>query len=301
MNNDLISKFLSFADVELGLSPNTRAAYKNDLERFDNWCRDLGVDPLSGDVNTLGSYMQSLSKADYATASVVRYMLSIQTFFAFLMERGVKDWRVNPVRNLDLPVVAHKLPDVLTKETMGRLLAAVDPRSRFALRDRTIIELFYASGLRVSELIDLELDHWYPRMNLVKIHGKGNKERIVPVHDSASAMLSKYIDEVRPELEAIVTARPHGRVDNVFLSRSGLKLTRMGVWLIVRAAAERAGIRPVHPHTLRHTFASHLLSGGADLRVIQEMLGHENVVTTQKYTHVDLDHLKKIHLLHPRQ
>jgi integrase/recombinase XerD len=298
MKLELITRFLTFATVELGLSPNTIRAYKNDLDMFADYSHDMGVDPLTASVDFMSTYLQALSKAKYASASVLRFMVALKVFYAYLHETGYV--ASNPVKALDLPRCEVKLPDVLTRETTTRLLSSVDPANRFAVRDTAMLELFYASGLRVSELIQCELQDWHPSLGLMKVHGKGSKDRVVPVHNTAGAALTRYIDGLRPELFAVESDR-HKPTAIIFLSRAGLPLTRIALWQIVRRAAAHAGIRPVHPHTLRHTFASHMLSGGADLRVIQDILGHENVTTTQRYTHVDLEHLKKIHRLHPRQ
>lgn len=298
-DREIIEDFVSYADNELGLSPATLSAYKSDLLIFAQFIADVGLNVLVADVHTVASYLQTLSRAGYASASVLRRMLSLQTFYGFVVEKGFA--KANPVRALDLPQVENKIPDVLSRELMGKLLASVDPADRFALRDTAILEVFYASGVRVSELIGLELEHWFPKLGLLKVHGKGSKDRIVPVHHEAGLALDAYLNGQRPYLAAVHTVAPKAVPRAIFLSRAGRPLTRMAVWQIVRRASDRALIRPIHPHTLRHTMASHLLSGGADLRVIQSILGHEDVTTTQRYTHVDLDHLKKIHKLHPRQ
>jgi integrase/recombinase XerD len=295
----LISSFIKFATDELGLSPLTLEAYENDLRRYSTYLADLGVAIVDADVNVASSYLQSLSKANYATASVLRFMLSVQTFYGYLLEKGLV--KLNPIRLLDLPVVVNKLPDVLSKGLVNQLIASVDTRDRFALRDTAILQMFYASGLRVSELVNLKLGDWYPRLGFLKLGGKGNKDRVVPMHPEAGAALEAYVETLRPKLVAVITAEKKDPTERTFLSRAGRPLTRIAVWQLVQRAAAKAGIRPIHPHTLRHTMASHLLSGGADLRVIQEILGHQDVATTQKYTHVDLEHLKKIHKLHPRQ
>lgn len=299
IDTGIIEQFLSFASIELGLSPNTIAAYKNDLQLYFDYCRDLGVSPTGESVDVVSAYLQHLSRQGYASATVIRYLLSLQTFYSFLLERKVVT--VNPVRLLDLPKQEQNIPDVLTRETMNKLIESIDPKDRFAVRDAAILELFYASGLRVSELIGLKLEDWHPTMRMLKVHGKGAKDRVVPVHVVATIALNLYITEQRPALLAVKSINPKPFTAVIFLSRAGRPLTRVALWQLVRRAAANAGVRPVHPHTLRHTFASHLLSGGADLRVIQEILGHEDVKTTQRYTHVDIEHLKNIHKKHPRQ
>lgn len=298
MNQSLINSFVNYACVELGLSSNTLTAYIHDITRFLEFCDDLGVDPLHAGIDVLSCYLQSLTRAGYASASIVRYMLSLQTFYGYLQDDKKID--SNPVRALDLPQVEQRLPDVLSRESMDKMFAGIDPTDRFAVRDRAILELFYASGLRVSELVELHIEDWHPTLALLKVRGKGAKDRVVPVHSVAGKLLDVYLRDHRPALAAVKCER--AKLSSVFfLSRAGLPLTRCAIWLLIRRISKRAGLNPVHPHTLRHTFASHLLSGGANLRVIQEILGHADVKTTQRYTHVDLEMLKRIHKLHPRQ
>jgi integrase/recombinase XerD len=203
---------------------------------------------------------------------------------------------------LEPPHHWKKLPDVLGREQMGALLKAVPEGQRLALRDRAIIELFYACGLRASELAELMLEDLHFDLGIVRVVGKGNKERIIPIGGPAIAAMERYLKEQRPVLAAVKTTRAKAHASRVFLTRSGGPMTRIVLWQLVRRTARRAGIRAIHPHTLRHTFATHLLSGGADLRVVQELLGHSNVATTQIYTHVDADRLKEVHRKHhPRK
>lgn len=297
-DQELMAQYLSFASVECGLSPNTLLAYENDLGIYLQFCRDMGIPPVAASVDLLATYLRSLTRVGYATSSVIRFMLSVQSFYSFLQDRRIV--AANPVRALDLPKAEEKLPDVLSREAMERLIAAVDPNSRLGLRDIAMLELFYASGIRVSELVGLRIEDWHPSMAMMKVSGKGSKDRVVPVHNTASDAIDRYLVQKRPILAAVKCER-RKETDVLFLSRSGLPLTRLALWQLLQHVSAKAGLRPVHPHTLRHSFASHMLSGGADLRVIQEILGHENVTTTQRYTQVDIDHLKRIHKLHPRQ
>ena len=219
-------------------------------------------------------------------------------FYKFAVSRGMAT--ANPTELLETPHTWKKLPDVLGREQTGALLAAVDPGHRLALRDRAILELFYACGLRASELAELRLENLHFEIGVIRVLGKGNKERIIPIGGPAMAALDSYLKELRPQLLAMRGGNG-AREHRVFLSRSGKGITRVVLWQFVRRMAVRAGLRAIHPHTLRHTFATHLLSGGADLRVVQELLGHSNVVTTQIYTHVDSDRLKEVHRkYHPR-
>lgn len=299
MTDDLIERFESFAIVELGLAPTTMSAYHADLAAYLVFIRDMGISPESASVDILSSYLQGLTKAGYAITSILRFMATLKTFYAFLRERGVI--QVNPVELLDLPKPTQTVPDVLSQDMMATLFVGADETDRYAVRDRAMLELFYASGIRVSELIGLHVDDWYPRLGVLKVNGKGSKERIVPVHNVAAKALADYIAGQRRRLVEVECIKVKHPTDIMFLSRAGRPLSRVAVWQIIRRLAAHAGIRPVHPHTLRHSFASHMLSGGADLRVIQEILGHADVQTTQRYTHVDLEHLRRIHKLHPRQ
>mgnify|MGYP001554807026 CR=1 FL=1 len=289
--DDLIGQFIRFADTELGLAPNTLIAYASDLLRFDKYLHDLGVTAAQADANTMANYLESQTRRGCSSASCARYLTSVREFYRFLGERGFYHGG-NPVSAIDLPHVVHRLPDVLSKPQMTQLLAA--PTGRFARRDKVILEILYAGGLRVSELCGLDVADWYPKMQMMQLRGKGGKGRAVPIHTVAADLLNAYLSGVRPDL-----ALPSSTM--MFPSRGGRRLTPMAVWNLVRRACSLAHVRPIHPHTLRHSFASHLLSGGADLRTIQELLGHSDLATTQIYTHVDLDRLKAIHKLHPRQ
>jgi len=190
---------------------------------------------------------------------------------------------------------------VLGREQIATLLKAVNPAHRLALRDQAILELFYACGLRASELAELQLTDLHLDLGVIRVLGKGMKERIVPIGGPAADALERYMKELRPQLLAVKTARAK-TTERVFVSRSGGGITRVVLWQLIVKLSQQAGMRKIHPHTLRHTFATHLLSGGADLRVVQELLGHADVGTTQIYTHVDADRLKAVHKKHhPRQ
>ena len=187
---------------------------------------------------------------------------------------------------------------MLSRDQINTLIAAVPPDHRLAIRDRAILELFYACGFRASELAELNLEDVHADLGVIRIFGKGRKERIVPVGGPAIRALNDYLQQLRPQLIAVKTTRSKAAANRIFLTRSGGPVTRIVLWQLVQKMSRRAGMRAIHPHTLRHTFATHLLSGGADLRIVQELLGHSNVATTQIYTHVDADRLKEVHRKH---
>ena len=297
-----IDQFLAFVELELGLAHNTVLAYRTDLIDFETFCGESGESLESATTETIGRYLEYLQATrKLAISSILRHVACLKMFYKFAVARGLA--KGNPTELLETPHHWKKLPDVLGRQQMEALLKAVDPAHRLALRDRAMLELFYACGLRASELAELRLDNLHLEVGVIRVLGKGNKERIIPIGGPAMAALETYIRELRPQLLAVqgkggAAANGGGRV---FLSRSGRGITRIVLWQFVRRMAVRAGLRAIHPHTLRHTFATHLLSGGADLRVVQELLGHSNVVTTQIYTHVDADRLKEVHRkYHPR-
>jgi integrase/recombinase XerD len=295
-----LDQFLSYIELELGLSPNTSAAYRTDMSDFAAFCEKVDTSLGKARTETIGRYLEYLqSERKLAIASILRHIATLKMFYRFATARGFA--KNNPTELLETPHHWKKLPDVLGREAMDALLAAAEEENRLALRDRAIIELFYACGLRASELAELTLEDLHFELGVIRVLGKGRKERIVPVGGPAIAAVEKYAKELRPTLIAVKTTRTKARQQHLFLTRSGGPMTRIVLWQLVQKLSRKAGIRAVHPHTLRHTFATHLLSGGADLRVVQELLGHSNVVTTQIYTHVDADRLKAVHKkFHPR-
>lgn len=300
----VIDDFLAYVDYELGLSPNTLQAYRGDLHMFGGFVNErLSGNMLNPPGGCVGSYLEYLSKERrFEIASMLRHVATLRMFYKFAVNR--KFTTVNPTEGMDAPHHWKKLPDVLTREQVNKLLAAVDPADPFALRDKAIVEVFYSSGLRASEMADLILQNVHLNLGVLRVLGKGRKERIVPIGGPASDAVDIYLTQLRPVLLA---TQGHGKFtgkggDRVFVSRAGGPMTRISLWQVLRRLSKKAGLPPIHPHTLRHTFATHLLSGGADLRVVQELLGHSNIVTTQIYTHVDQDRLKSVHRqFHPRQ
>jgi integrase/recombinase XerD len=298
---DAIDAFLQHLDMELGLSPHTLEAYGRDLRDFHAFCNSHNASLTSADPAILAQYLEHMRATQkLATSSVLRHVAALKMFFRFAKARGLA--QDNPTDLLETARPWQKLPDVLGREQITALLAAIPPDHRLALRDKAILELFYACGLRASELAELSLEDLHFDLGVIRVFGKGRKERIIPIGGPAVKAINAYLATLRPELITVKTTRAKAAHNRLFLTRSGGPMTRIVLWQLVQKTAKRAGIRKIHPHTLRHTFATHLLSNGADLRVVQELLGHSNVVTTQIYTHVDADRLKKVHRKHhPRQ
>jgi len=302
-SSEAASQFLLYLEMELGLSPNTLDAYTRDLRDFTGFCETIRTPTTHIDTPALAKYLQHL-QADkkLATSSVIRHIASLKMFFRFATARGYAP--ADPTKLLEPPHTWKKLPDVLGREQITALLATAgsEETNRYAKRDKAILELFYASGLRASELAELSLEDLHFDLGVIRILGKGQKERIVPVGHHAIDAINDYVNGLRPALIAVKTTRQKAGHSRLFLTRSGGPMTRIVLWQLVQKLSTRAGLRKIHPHTLRHTFATHLLSGGADLRIVQELLGHSNVATTQIYTHVDADRLKEVHKKHhPRQ
>ena len=296
-----IDQFLIHVELELGLAHNTVLAYRLDLVDFEAFCESVQRSIMTATAETVSGYLRFLQEErKLAIASILRHVACLKMFYRFAVARRMAD--ENPTEHLDPPHHWKKLPDVLGRAQMAALLGAVPAEHKLALRDIAILELFYACGLRASELAEMSLEDLHFDLGIIRVMGKGQKERIIPIGGPAQAAVEKYLRELRPQLMAVKTTRMKATASRVFVSRSGGPVTRIVMWQFVRRMAKRAGIRAIHPHTLRHTFATHLLSGGADLRVVQELLGHSNVATTQIYTHVDAERLKEVHRKHhPRQ
>lgn len=288
-------QFQDYLTYERGLSARTVAAYTRDLNRWHAFVVGLGVhDPAKVDARQMREWVFSLKDGGLAPTSIRRAQSALRTYFGFLLaERAVT---TDPTDRLDPPRVSRKLPDFLTLDEVGRLLDAPDPSKKLFWRDRAILEFLYATGVRVSELVDLPLTSVDVDEGFATIFGKGAKERLVPVGEPAMRALGRYLRDIRPELER---GKGAGRV---FLNARGKPMRRESVWSIVKEATRRAGIlKKVSPHTLRHTFATHLVEGGADLAAVQELLGHADIATTQIYTHLDRDYLRDVHRrFHPR-
>lgn len=288
--------FLEYLTVELGLSANTRQAYERDLRLF---CRSMGLKDSDGLVNIgrsrITDYMSQLKNKGLAAATIARKLAAIKSFYRFMTAEGYMD--ANPAEVVEAGTKGIRLPRVLSEDEVERLLAQPDITTAEGFRDRTMLEVLYATGMRVSELIGLTLERINLNMKYIIAFGKGSKERIVPLGSVAAGFLEKYLDEVRPKLmhEDRVT-------DIVFLAFGGHELTRQRFWQIIRTYGREAGInKKLTPHILRHSFATHLLDNGADLRSVQELLGHSDISTTQIYTHLTNKRLRDIYAkAHPR-
>ena len=285
-----LSDFLVYLGAELQVSPHTTAAYRADLTRF---LHDHAAVP---DRAAVVRHLQILA-TDHAPASVVRAAAAIRGFYRFLHAEGLL--AEDPAEGLLGPHLEQKLPRTLSRTAVARMLAAVPTDDLLGVRDCALLHVLYATGCRVSEVIGLHLGSILPEHGMLRAHGKGNKERLLPIAAVAMQWLERYRQEVRPQLRGRARSDP-GPV--LLLSRTGRPLTRGRVFQIVRLAAARAGITVAcSPHALRHSFATHLVAGGADLRSVQELLGHASLATTQIYTHVDHDRLKLVHArFHPR-
>jgi len=290
-----IADFMDFLIIEKGLSKNTILAYGHDLDDFLIYLTKAKAgEILSAQRGEIAAYIQHLSANKISARSISRKISAIKGLYKFLS--GEKRVTLDPTVNIQMPKAEKRLPSVLSHHEMEKMLSSPGTGEKGGLRDRAIFELLYACGLRISELIGLRLSHMNRAEGFLRVFGKGGKERVVPVGNAALEWINRYLTEERPSLSG-----PKSE-DFVILNRRGSPMSRMGVWKIIRANAGRAGIEThVSPHTFRHSFATHLLKGGADLRSVQEMLGHSDISTTQIYTHVNKEYLKDVHTtFHPR-
>ncbi|HLA89150.1 MAG TPA: site-specific tyrosine recombinase XerD [Gemmatimonadaceae bacterium] len=291
----LLESFHEFLATDEGASARTLEAYQRDLARLAEWATVKGLTaPERLTPHFLREFVYHLKDIGLSPASIRRSISATRTYFKFLLGEG--RLQSDPSERLEAPKKWHTLPEVLTVDEVRRLLAAVSVDEPLVFRDRALLELAYAAGLRVSEWITLGLQDVRLDDGVVRVFGKGSKERLVPIGRSAIGAVGMYLRETRNRLE-----RGEGK-GRLFLNARGRPLSRMGAWKILRKYVERAGIeKRVSPHTLRHSFATHLLEGGADLRAVQEMLGHADISTTQIYTHVDREYLRSVHKqFHPR-
>ena len=298
---DLVNAFLNYLAIEKGFSANTVGAYRNDLYQLAGFIEGMASakgfkqEWLSVDRNLLINYIIDLKDRNYSSATVARKVAAVKSFFAFLVaERKIQN---DPTENISSPKVNKSLPKPLSLTEIDILLAEPAKSSTpEAMRDVAMFELLYASGMRVSELMDLDVNDINLKAGFVRCLGKGSKERIIPIHDRAVRSVKEYISEARPHLLKSKEEQA------LCLNRRGDRLTRQGFWLILKGHAKAAGIKKVvTPHTLRHSFATHILSGGADLRAVQELLGHANISSTQIYTHLTSEHVRHAYdKAHPR-
>jgi integrase/recombinase XerD len=291
-----LNAFRDYLTSERGMAKNTVLAYEADLHKFRDWVATGGLPSyLSPSVRELTHYLGHLKELGLAATSVARNLIATKMFYRFLrLEERVEQ---NTVELLSSPRLWERIPQVLSPESVEKLLHAPRNEDRFYLRDRALLETLYATGSRASEVVNLQLADLHLESAFCKCTGKGSKQRIVPLGTPAIAMLKVYLRDQRPLLT-------QGDQDNpwVFVSKGGRRLTREMLWILVKKYVCRAGLNAkVSPHTLRHSFATHLLAGGADLRTVQELLGHANIRTTQHYTHVDRSRLQAVHRqFHPR-
>ncbi len=292
--NNLIQEFINYLSVERGLATNTLESYGRDLRQYYQYLGGDNVDPDAVSRTTIINYLMFLQKQGKATATIARRLAALKAFYQFLVRE--KRIKTDPTANLESPKLEKRLPRVLTVGEVERLLAQPDPSHPAGLRDRAMLELLYATGIRVSELVSLNLADVNLETGYIRCIGKGSKERIVPLGSLAIHWVQEYLQSGRPKL---VKDRQEPAL---FVNHHGYRLTRQGFWKIVKKYAHDARIdKEITPHTLRHSFATHLLENGADLRSVQEMLGHADISTTQIYTHVTKGRLKEVYArTHPR-
>ena len=297
-----VDSFLRHVSIERGLARNTVAAYRRDLTIYTQWLEDSLVTTLdtvtSAQISEFVRFLGTRDESPLTAASIARILSTVRGFHRFLLDEQIVT--VDVAHDTKPPRLALRLPKAITIDQVAALLAATDGNEVQQLRDKALLELLYATGARVSEVVDLNVDDVLEQVleqSMVRLTGKGNKQRLVPVGSYARAALSTYLVRARPVFSARGTATPA-----LFLGARGHRVSRQNAWLIIRAAAERADLGvPVSPHTLRHSFATHLLAGGADVRVVQELLGHSSVATTQIYTQVTVDTLRDMYTTaHPR-
>lgn len=299
-----VERFLLHLRLERNLSNNTVTAYGRDLHRFERFVlTTLNLsEPSDLDRAALMQYLGDLREAGLHDRSVARHMSTLRAFSRFLVDEGVLE--ESPAALLDMPQQPRPLPEVLTPAEVASLLDAPDPDTARGLRDRAMLETLYATGLRVTELVSLRNGDVDFDRGVVTCMGKGRKERLVPIGEQARATLLRYLSDGRPFIARSAAARSRrgGHTAPLFITGQGRQMTRQGFWKLIKRYAERAGIdKPISPHRLRHSFATHLLAGGADLRSVQAMLGHSDIGTTQIYTHVHRERLRVIYdRAHPR-
>ena len=292
---DELVDYLHYLTVERGLSMNTKHSYQQDLVQFFQYLMSEHYKSLETvDRFTIMAFLGQLEQKGKSRNTVIRMVSTLRKFFEFLQLNKVI--KTNPMEQVDSPKKAQHIPAVLTLEEVETLLQVPDTNTSLGLRNRTILEVMYATGLRVSELVNLKLDNLHLDLGLIQTIGKGDKERIIPIGDVATKWLMRYLNEARPLLGK--QQDPHV----IFLNDHGHQLTRQGIWKLIKQWVKQAGItKEVSPHTLRHSFATHILENGADLRIVQELLGHADISTTQIYTHISNKRLTEVYeKAHPR-
>lgn len=293
---NLLRDFQLYLKLEKGLSENTLVSYKHDIITYFHFVAGCGIENVRDiDLQMLTNFFAELHSLELSVATRSRYLASIRSLYFYCFDNGIIEQDISEL--IELPRITRKIPEILSYEEIEKILNGIDTSLPAGVRDRAIIEVLYACGLRVAELINLSMRDVFLDDMLVRVFGKGSKERIVPIGHFALTWLEKYNIEVRP-----LFAKSNKPTDAIFLNQRGGKLSRMGIWNILTERANNADVTTkVHPHIFRHSFATHLLEGGADLRAVQEMLGHSSINTTQIYTHLDNSFLKEMHRsFHPR-
>ena len=296
VHNQFLQEYLVYLKFEKNLSSHSVESYQSDITKFFNYLLNMNILDLN-EVKSIfiSNYFESLRDLGISSSSSARYLSAIKGFFKYLSSQEYIE--KDPAEILSTRITERKLPSVLTFFEINQIIESPDTDKLLGLRDRAILELFYSCGLRVSELINLKISDLYFNDGVIRVLGKGSKQRIIPIGSSAVQWITEYLKKVRPSLEKKLKSE-----NIIFLNKRGTKLSRMGIWKIVDRYVKEAMIeKEFHPHTFRHSFATHLLEGGADLRAVQEMLGHVDISTTQIYTHIDKDYVKQMHKdFHPR-
>ena len=290
MNNDLIDQFIDFYWLTTGASKNTLSAYRSDLKIFSKWLNNNSL--IDVDKKQIQDYFSYRKDSNISASTQSRMLTCLHSFYQYLSDK--QNLKIDPTEQLDYPKLEKKLPVFLNVQEVERLLEAPNSKSLFGQRDRAMLELLYSCGLRVSELINLSYHNINLKDEFIRIHGKGNKERLLPMGEIAIDYLTKYELNSRPAL------LKNGQSDSYFLSNRGRAMSRQNFFYIIKDYASKAGIeKPLSPHSLRHAFATHLVQKGADLRSVQLMLGHSDISSTQLYTHIQNAQLKTQHQKHP--
>ncbi len=296
MTEQFVKEYLTLLKLEKNLSDNSVVSYGNDIRKFLDFADEQGIKDLNEiKTATISEFLNSQSRKGLRRSTTARCLSSLRGFFIYLLNQ--KYITSNPTEGLGSVKLDRKLPVVLSIQEIEEIFKQPNTTDKYGIRDRTILEVLYSSGLRVSEAISLRISDIYFEEEVIRVFGKGSKERIVPIGSSAIEWVRKYLLESRPFLEKRGVSQ-----GVLFLNKNGRKLSRMGIWKIIDKYVKMAKItKAVHPHTFRHSFATHLVEGGADLRAVQEMLGHADISTTQIYTHIDREYIKQVHKdYHPR-
>ncbi len=293
---EFVKEYLSLLKIEKNLSENSISSYRNDLFKLIHFFDELKISDLNLVTSkNITDFFAKQRKEGLTSTSVSRYASSVRGFFSYLKQQDyIKN---NPTSNLPSTKLSRNLPSVLSFNEIEKILDKPNTKNNLGLRDKAILEVLYSSGLRVSEAINLKISDLFLEDEVIRVIGKGSKQRIIPIGSSARKWIKEYLIKVRPLLQKRMKSE-----NLVFLNSKGSRLSRMAIWKIVKKYCNEAGIdKEVHPHTFRHSFATHLLEGGADLRAVQEMLGHSDISTTQIYTHIDREYVKQVHRdFHPR-